>query len=555
MRALFPAERMPGVPAITRDWLAGRGEARRFLGEPRPKRATSSPSSRQKPWAPLLTELAKRNQELGNPAGARLAAKLAEGAVAVVAGQQVALFGGQLLVLIKALEAIRIARALEESGTPAVPVFWMATEDHDLVEVCDARVDAGERFAALETPAGAAANRLRVGGLPIGDAPRRFLEGAGVSVPPELEAALAPGRTYAESFAAFLMHQLGGREILLLDAALGSVKWGLSRLFETALCRHREIAAALAEREREINSAGYALQVVHRDEQCHVFHLDAGRRRSLDAFPDGRIGPRDGSEEDRKPVDFWASLAEEHPDQLSPAVLLRPAAAASLLPQAVVVLGPSEVAYWAQALALFPLFGVDPPEIAPRPHVFVLDAASRRLLERLSTGVEPVLGGTEAFLHALAGRDVGGPLSKFRTALVSVRHHLEELREPLVEIDPTLAGFTTNVGGKIDQQLNLMSRKAEEAWARRDETRTRQAERLARMLVPEGTPQERHDLTHVWASKVSGLAGVIADALSGAADGSVVAADAGASTSGSAEDPDTTEPRIDRTIALPDGSR
>src|SRR5689334_21310628 len=110
MRTLFRADRMPGIPPITRDWLTGEGAARRFLGDPRPKGATETVTPTTKPWAPLLHELAKRNAALGNPAGERLCARLEAGAVAVVAGQQVGRFGGQLLVLVKALAAIRRAK-------------------------------------------------------------------------------------------------------------------------------------------------------------------------------------------------------------------------------------------------------------------------------------------------------------------------------------------------------------------------------------------------------------------------------------------------------------
>src|ERR1700758_3337255 len=61
--------------------------------------------------------------------------RLENGAVAVASGQQVGLFGGPAYAFYKALSAIRIAEELTASGIDAVPVFWMATEDHDLDEV------------------------------------------------------------------------------------------------------------------------------------------------------------------------------------------------------------------------------------------------------------------------------------------------------------------------------------------------------------------------------------------------------------------------------------
>src|ERR1700752_850594 len=61
--------------------------------------------------------------------------RLADGAVAVVSGQQVGLFGGPAFSFYKALTAIQAAEELTQKGVPAVPVFWMATEDHDVDEV------------------------------------------------------------------------------------------------------------------------------------------------------------------------------------------------------------------------------------------------------------------------------------------------------------------------------------------------------------------------------------------------------------------------------------
>src|SRR5206468_158926 len=86
--------------------------------------------------AEVSTILRKQNMALG--AGADTLSnldRLEEGAVAVVSGQQVGLFSGPAYSVYKALTAIQIAEELTRGGTPAVPVFWMATEDHDLDEV------------------------------------------------------------------------------------------------------------------------------------------------------------------------------------------------------------------------------------------------------------------------------------------------------------------------------------------------------------------------------------------------------------------------------------
>src|SRR3989442_1481422 len=59
---------------------------------------------------------------------------------AVVTGQQVGLLSGPAFTLYKALTAVRLAQWLSEQGLPSVPVFWLATEDHDLEEVAHTAV-------------------------------------------------------------------------------------------------------------------------------------------------------------------------------------------------------------------------------------------------------------------------------------------------------------------------------------------------------------------------------------------------------------------------------
>ena len=57
------------------------------------------------------------------------------GAAAVVTGQQVALFGGPMFSIFKALTAVKLAEEASRAGVDCVPVFWLATQDHDLAEV------------------------------------------------------------------------------------------------------------------------------------------------------------------------------------------------------------------------------------------------------------------------------------------------------------------------------------------------------------------------------------------------------------------------------------
>src|SRR5689334_16041900 len=100
-----------------------------------------------------------------NPASKSLEQLSRPGTVAVVTGQQAGLFSGPAYTMYKVLHAVKLAEWLSANGLPAVPVFWMATEDHDFAEVNHVWVfDAQHRPAKLEMRRAASAQ-------PVGEIP------------------------------------------------------------------------------------------------------------------------------------------------------------------------------------------------------------------------------------------------------------------------------------------------------------------------------------------------------------------------------------------------
>ena len=70
------------------------------------------------------------------------------------------LFTGPLFTLMKAFDAIRVARELSRRGVPAVPVFWALTDDHDLQEIARprGRTAKGPQSSSSRAPTGRTAS-------------------------------------------------------------------------------------------------------------------------------------------------------------------------------------------------------------------------------------------------------------------------------------------------------------------------------------------------------------------------------------------------------------
>ena len=229
----------------------------------------------------------------GSPAATELATvpqleQLArEGTVAVVTGQQVGLFSGPAYTIYKALTAVKLARSLAERGIPAVPVFWLATEDHDFAEVNHCWVfDAEHHPIKLEKPHSPATSqpvgqfvlsappvaelRAALAGLPFGD-----------EISALVEETYQPGRTMGEAFSALLKRLLAQYGLLHVDPMSPAMRELAAPAIRSALAAAPDLTAAVLERNRALEAAGYHAQVHVEDQTSFVFLLENGRRYTL----------------------------------------------------------------------------------------------------------------------------------------------------------------------------------------------------------------------------------------------------------------------------------
>jgi bacillithiol biosynthesis cysteine-adding enzyme BshC len=479
-------------------WLPTDGELPEALVSPASARG---PVAGRPDRAPLAEALARANRSYGHPGADRLAGLLADPATAVVAtGQQPGLLGGPLYTLTKMIAAVRWARAIEaagRAGRPAVAVFWIATEDHDWDEVSRAGFLApdGLRTFRLSEAGEDPDPLLPVGMRTLGPGMKAVLEGLGELRSSDrfddwlttLTRIWRPDARFGEAFARWAVELLGEDCPLLLDSMDPGVKraeapW-LARLVEERAAWEEASTAA----DAAIEERGHPLQVQPQRGASPLFVLRDGERRRIEWRGDDRYALR-GTDAERPVADLLEALAE-NPGVVSPGVLARPAIQDAILGTDVLLLGPGEASYIAQAAATYRVLGFDPgPWVALRPQALILESHHREKLEELGVPLAALLGSDEALERRLAGENGAGFVARARA---DVEAALEALRGAAVELDPNLERPAEKTRENVLRALETFEGKATAAAARRDEVRHGRIEKLRAVILPGGTLQER----------------------------------------------------------------
>lgn len=409
--------------------------------------------------------------------------------VAVVTGQQVGLFSGPAYTIYKALTVARLAARLNEQGINAVPVFWLATEDHDFAEVDHCWVLDGANQPKRLRVAGSGAPQSPVGHIALRETPtaalREILAGEPFAeeVLSLVEESYADGQTMGAAFTALLKRLLSGYGFLFVDPLDPAIRALAAPVLRNAVDAMPQLMPALAARNKQLEAAGYHAQVHVETETSLVFLLENGRRVTLKRH-NGEFVSRDRR--------LTPQELKDRADHLSPNALLRPIVQDYILPTAAYAGGPAELAYFAQSAVLYQALLDRMPVVIPRAAFTILDERTRKLMAKYRLTLESALHGEALLKERVSQALVPASLQgKFSEASGSVGRHLDRLREGLDEFDPTLAAALDKSRAKILYQLSKVEGKAAREAMRRDERATRDAAWLSGLLFPEKHLQER----------------------------------------------------------------
>jgi bacillithiol biosynthesis cysteine-adding enzyme BshC len=463
------------------------------FGDRETRRQMMQRASKRRIAPPLASVLEATDARLPTSEARRAAiADLKRGnTAAVLTGQQVGLFLGPLYTIYKAATAVVLARTFErETGIRTVPIFWMATEDHDFDEIdhCTIGPQGGRSPLSLRVSAdGRVHARQSVGELRLGADVAMAVDGVGEAlqdraarsaVLEEIAGAYRPGRTFAEAFAQLISSLFADEGLIVFDPRTQAVAELAAPVWRTALTESRAVTERLVARERALVEADLAPQVPVRDDHTLVFHHlpgPNGERRRVQSASTAIL-----DELDRTPLSFSSSA------------LLRPIVQDTLFPTAAYVGGPAEVSYFAQTAALYDLFGLPVPLVAPRARFRIVDARTEERLRRLGLTAAEAEGPRDEVLMRIGNRRGRPSPAAIRERLLDLlEQELRSLEAPLVAVDPGLERALSRTRGTTVRAIERLTLRFGRALALRDDGDAEALDRVRTALAPDGVPQER----------------------------------------------------------------
>ncbi len=408
----------------------------------------------------------------------------------VCTGHQACLFSGPLYFIYKICSTIALANALNEDYPEQhiVPVFWIASEDHDFAEIDHAQVFGKtirwkKPFSDDQTPPVGRLSTSTMQGLL--EELRSMLGADGRDVFAIMQQAYDGKKTLAQA-TAFLVHALfGDTGLLVLDADDSRLK----KQFIPTM--QRELLEGLTEQavgktNAELMQQGYKVQVNPRP--INLFYLTSEHR--------GRIEKQDelysviGSSH-VFPQEVLLDELTNHPERFSPNVLMRPLYQETILPNLAYIGGPGELAYWLQLKSLFEAYSLNMPVLLLRQSLLCVDAQTSRKMKKLDLSAVDFFKETDAIIKQYLKAQ-----SDFPDIAVEQKPFdllFENLAARVAAFDPTLKAAVEGEHKKVSNALHNLQEKLIKAQKKKQELAVEQIRTLREKLFPNGVMQERSE--------------------------------------------------------------
>lgn len=397
----------------------------------------------------------------------------------ITTGHQLNIFTGPLYFIYKIAATIRACQELQERYPQHrfVPLYWMASEDHDLAEINHFRLF-GQTYSWPTEQTG-----------PVGRFSTDGLAALSKELPeavPLFEKAYTEAPTLAAATRQFVHALFGQWGLLVIDADDAQLKKEFSSVLKEELLEQKS-HALVQEATARLEAMGYASQIHPRE--INLFYMKNEFRERL--VQEGEQWVVLNTDIRFSKQELLDEL-EKHPERFSPNVVLRPLYQEWILPNLAYVGGPAEVVYWLQLKPLFDHYQLAFPVLLPRQFALVINKAQEQRRQKLNLQAEELFEEP----HQLKGRLLQ-QWSEHEMSLEEERRQLQQffktLQDKAAAIDKSLHGFVGAESAKAEKSLENIEKRLKKAEEQRHSTQMQQLEGLLDKLFPGGSLQERTD--------------------------------------------------------------
>ncbi len=420
--------------------------------------------------------------------------------VVVITGQQAGLFTGPLYTVFKALTAIKLAEHLRAQGLNVVPMFWVASEDHDFEEVNHTRLINREGQLVTITYAGCSPKEGKpVGHVKLNEKISENIDQVVAALPEsefmprlveDLRDSYKAGANFADAFGRMMIKLFGKFGVVLIDPLDDRLKAVAGEIYASAMSNAPEFASRFLNATAQLEASGYHAQVYANSEAAPLFMLDEGRRTAMTRRDDGRFYLK-GSEKSFGAAELLETV-QRCPSCFSPNVTLRPIVQDFLLPTLAYIGGPAEIAYFAQLRPNYGLLNRVDPVALPRASFTLIEKRHAKTMSKYDIKFTDLFAGFEEVMKMVVERSLDQNTATAFDEIEKVfDDQLDKLNASLTAVDPTLADALKGGREKILYQLHNLRTRFVHNRGKRDETTRQQIERLFAALYPNKNLQER----------------------------------------------------------------
>jgi bacillithiol biosynthesis cysteine-adding enzyme BshC len=420
---------------------------------------------------------------------------------AVVTGQQVGLLGGPLYTLYKTITTLKLTQRLNESlpDFHFVPIFWLEGEDHDFDEVNNVKLvshdNQAKKIEYLVSGKPLDKNIGAVGDVQLDEFIDEFFKQAEEAlINTEFKGKLFEtvrhyyqrGTTFTKAFVGLINHFLENSGLIFLNPNNKELKRLMSPVFQREINEHPAVCQLVIDRSAELEQRFHA-QI--KAKALNLFLFEKGGRYLIEPREDG-FGLKGARR--HLTIEELKQIASETPELISPNVVLRPICQDTLIPTAVYVGGPNEIAYFAQLRPVYEFFNMTMPIIYPRASATILEEKLESILDKFELDLTAFFGELDTVLRTVSEQISDIKVEEmFQNVGTRVKESLNELKFGINQIDPTLLGALETTRSKIESQLSVLKEKTIIAQKKKNEIALKQVEKVANNTLPFGELQER----------------------------------------------------------------